>query len=102
MAGATNIALRPHFRLRQVNHRHYFVDPQTGVHTNTIESMNGFLKRSLKRRGWALGRGVKRGYRAQFIAEVVNGTLKVNKTTPHARVLRAIQLSCRNAKINDW
>eukprot|EP00760_Papus_ankaliazontas_P037160 PhM_4_TR8435/c1_g7_i5/m.4109 len=38
----TNIALRSRFRLRQVNHRHYFVDPQTGIHTNTIESMNGF------------------------------------------------------------
>eukprot|EP00760_Papus_ankaliazontas_P035075 PhM_4_TR7608/c0_g2_i1/m.59856 len=56
------------FRHQVVNHRRCWVDILTGIHTQTVESMNNLIKRNLKCRGNKLGHTKQhREHRVKFL-----------------------------------
>ena len=86
-----------------VNHRRHWVDPVTGVHTQTAERMNGMLKKEVRIRGnGTLGSGVEaRDNRLKFAGEVVNGKLKRGEQDGHAlrRLFQDVKWYCENVEI---
>lgn len=59
------------FRHRTVNHSLYFVDPETGVHTNGIESIWRKVKHRVK-----MMNGLKRGYIQPILDEFMWRSIK--------------------------
>ena len=75
-------------------HRREWVT-QEGVHTNTVESANSLVKKTLKREGGVLGRGdEKRGSRVRALAEKSNVKLKINGNDALLRMLKNLWYFC--------
>eukprot|EP00760_Papus_ankaliazontas_P036923 PhM_4_TR8407/c4_g2_i5/m.59072 len=71
----SNWPLCEFLRWKAVNHRREWVTPD-GVHTNTVEGINGMLKKALRLRGGSLGKvKATRENRVRYLAEVVNAQL---------------------------
>ena len=69
----------------------------TGVHTQTIESMNGLLKQVCKLRGGSWGRGdAERSQRVMAYAEIANSKLKVADTNSMQRVCEDLRMWCED------
>ena len=87
-----------------VNHRRHWVDPETGVHTQIVECMNGNLKEQVSTRGTGtLGREDNaRNARLKFSGEVANGKLKRGEHYGHplCRLLLDVQMYCRHVEKN--
>ena len=87
-----------------MNHRCHWIDPETGVHTQTVECMNGHLKKQVRTRGTGtLGREDNaRNARLKFSGEVVNGKLKRGEHCGHPlrRLLLGVQMNCRHVQVS--
>ena len=92
----SNFELGGEFAWECCNHRFEWVGP-TGVHTQTIESMNNLLKRECRLRGSCWGRNDEaRANRVMAYAEVANAKLKVLATNPMSRVCQDMAMWCEH------
>ena len=83
------------------NHKHEWVGP-TGVHTQTIESMNNLLKRENRLRGSCWGRDdVCRGQRVMAYAELANSKLAIRNEDPMQRVCQDIRMWCEHVEMGE-
>ena len=79
------------YKWKKVVHRRGLVT-QEGVHTNTVESANSLVKKTLKRERGVLGRvDEKRGSRVRTLAEKRNGKLRKNGTDVLPRMLENLR-----------
>ena len=89
-----NLQLQGRYKWEKVVHRREWVT-QEGVHTNTVESANSLVKKTLKREGGVLGRGdEKRGSRVRALAEKSNVKLKINGNDALLRMLKNLWYFC--------